>query len=92
MVVGTNIWLLEQKLIVVRTNIWLWEQIHGCGNNKNMVVGTKTYGYGNKYMVVGTKTYYCGNKYMFVGTNPWLWEQQKIYGCRNKKTMVVGTK
>jgi hypothetical protein len=29
---------------------------------------------------------------MFVGTNPWLWEQQKIYGCRNKKTMVVGTK
>jgi hypothetical protein len=80
-------------------NIWLWEQIHGCGNNKNMVVGTKTYGCGNKYMVVGTKTYCCGNKYMFVGTNPWLWEQQKymvvgtkklwlweqVYGCENNK-------
>jgi hypothetical protein len=69
MVVETIIWLLEQKLIFVGTNKWLWEQIHGCGNNKNMVVGTKNYGCGNKYMVVRTKTYYCGNKYMVVGIN-----------------------
>jgi hypothetical protein len=53
MVVGTNLCLREQ-------NIWLGEQ-------KPIVVGIKTYGYGNKSMVVGT--------------NIWLWEQ--IYGCVN---------
>jgi hypothetical protein len=46
--VGTNLWLFEQKYMVVGTktygcgkNLWLWEQ-------KQMFVGTKTYGCGNK--------------------------------------------
>jgi hypothetical protein len=54
-IVGTNLWLWEQKSMVQGTHLRLWEKIYGCGN-KNLFV------YENKSMVVGTKTYCCMSK------------------------------
>jgi hypothetical protein len=73
MVIGTNLWLYEQKQIVVGTktygcrkktifsgkNLWLRKEIIGCGNKIN---GKNKCLWKQSHMVVGTKTYGCGNK------------------------------
>jgi hypothetical protein len=60
-IVGTNVWLREQKQIVMRTKyIWFGEQKQWLGEQKPIVLGTKNYCYGNKTMIVGTITSDCG--------------------------------
>jgi hypothetical protein len=42
--------------MVMGTNLWLWEQkIYGFGNKKHMVVETKIYCCGNKTNICGNK-------------------------------------
>jgi hypothetical protein len=44
MIMGTNLWLWEQKPRDVDTNLWFWEQNIWLWEENYMVVGTKTYG------------------------------------------------